>query len=267
MTEHERRELEPPATPLKRGDKGPKVRQVQEWLTLHGFGTAIDGGFGPATEEAVRRFQQRWEGEDDVLVANSDGMVGRATWRALTEPMRHLVGERLNEKFPVGLRIVTFAQSHLLAGAREVGGPNCGPYIRGLYMDGHEGKDWPWCAGFATYVLSQALGHDKWRTFSCDELAAMAQRRGQFMRGALRGIGFGMNVSPGDLFLVRRVVPEGALIADWSHCGIVTEVGAEHFETIEGNTNQGGSREGTEVCKRVRAFNDRTDFILLGDGI
>jgi hypothetical protein len=34
------------------------------------------------------------------------------------------------------------------------------------------------------------------------------------------------------------------------------------FETIEGNTNDDGSREGYEVCRRFRSY-QKTDFILI----
>lgn len=69
-------------------------------------------------------------------------------------------------------------------------------------------------------------------------------------------------VKPGHLFVIRNPAPDQR--DDWIHCGIVTAVGPDYFETIEGNTNTDGSREGTEVCKRVRAFNARTDFVLTG---
>lgn len=259
MTEHERRELEPPAAPLKRGDKEVhKVKQAQEWLTLHDFATATDGDFGPATEAALKAFQEGME--DDGGTA--DGVVDLATWEALTRPLRDVVEWKPGPNFADA--IVDCAHAHLAARAREVGGPNSGAFVR-IYMDGQEGPHAPWCAGLATYVLRQALGHDKWRTFSCDELAAIAQRRGLFLRSGLRAASFGGSLTPGSLFLIRSG-PVDAMAPDWTHCGIVTAVGAEHFETIEGNTNQGGSREGTAVCKRVRAFNGRTDFILMGEG-
>jgi hypothetical protein len=263
MTEHERRELEPPTTPLKRGASGSKVKQVQEWLTLHGYGTAIDGDFGPATEAALKAFQQKQEDEAEGPGAWEYGEVNEATWRTLVAPLATVIAHRRVPIWPGAENILSAAQVHLAAKPCEVGGPNSGPWVR-LYMDGHEGKDWPWCAGFATYVLRQALGHDKRRTFSCDELAAKAQVSGRFKMAG----GSVATVRAGDLFIIRRAAQEGATLlrgADWTHCGIVTAVGAEHFETVEGNTNQGGSREGTEVCKRVRAFNNRTDFVLMGD--
>ena len=56
---------------LKRGSKGPAVRQLQRLLMVN-----ADGIFGKATEAAVIDFQKR-----NGLVA--DGIVGKATWAAL----------------------------------------------------------------------------------------------------------------------------------------------------------------------------------------
>ena len=43
--------------PLRLGATGHDVRVLQDFLTRDGFPTAVDGGFGPATRTAVRRFQ------------------------------------------------------------------------------------------------------------------------------------------------------------------------------------------------------------------
>jgi hypothetical protein len=50
--------------------------------------------------------------------------------------------------------------------------------------------------------------------------------------------------------------------SDWTHTGIVVEVGPEGFKTIEGNTNDEGVSNGFEVCMRSRSYKDK-DFILL----
>ena len=57
------------------------VRRVQEWLTLAGSRTDVDGDFGPATEAAVRDFQRRYS-------LPVTGTVGERTWSALTAPLR-----------------------------------------------------------------------------------------------------------------------------------------------------------------------------------
>lgn len=63
----------------QRGDSGPEVELAQRLLVeKHGYAIIIDGQFGPATDEAVRSFQEK-------CGLTVDGVVGPATWRALNE--------------------------------------------------------------------------------------------------------------------------------------------------------------------------------------
>jgi peptidoglycan hydrolase-like protein with peptidoglycan-binding domain len=64
---------------LQRGDEGRLVTELQQELTRHGFPVSADGEFGPATEAAVRAFQ-------DVNGLTVDGVVGPLTWAALMAP-------------------------------------------------------------------------------------------------------------------------------------------------------------------------------------
>lgn len=57
---------------LKRGAKGEAVRALQAQLVGYGYPIAVDGSFGPKTENAVMCYQ-----EDNGLTP--DGKVGRAT--------------------------------------------------------------------------------------------------------------------------------------------------------------------------------------------
>ena len=263
MTDYERQELEPATVPLKRGARGPKVRQVQEWLTLHGLGVAIDGDFGPATEEAVKLFQAR--NMNGFIAPDTSGCVGWYTWEFLTAQLRNAVcSPEWFHEGDAGTRIVAIAEHHLRQGPREVGGPNGGSWVR-WYMKGKEGRAYPWCAGFVTTILRQALGHSRWDTFSCDELALKALGTAAFLRAP--GPSERSQVAAGDVFLLRHPAPEGiSLRPDWYHTGIVTRVepGGEAFHTAEGNTTAGGSPEGTCAMARVRAFNEFTDFIRMG---
>ena len=64
---------------LKKGSKGPQVKTLQRLLNALGFnvGTAgIDGDFGNATHNAVKKFQQ-YNG------IGVDGIVGKDTWNTL----------------------------------------------------------------------------------------------------------------------------------------------------------------------------------------
>jgi N-acetylmuramoyl-L-alanine amidase len=67
-------------TALQRGEVGEGVRDLQRRLAALGHDSSADepGDFGPATEAAVRHFQQR----RGLLV---DGLCGPQTWAALVE--------------------------------------------------------------------------------------------------------------------------------------------------------------------------------------
>lgn len=236
---------------VKRGGRGKRVRIVQEWLSLHGASVAVDGVFGPATEEAVRRFQTR----HDLRV---DGVVGKHTYAALVAPMTAALAPITPNGRSLGRLVVAYAKQHLRWHPREVGGENAGPWVR-LYMKGHEGREWPWCAGFACFVLGQAcdaleVSPPIQPSFSCDWLAASAKERGVFLAERRRGTDG--EPRPGSFFLIRRTA------RDWIHTGIVTDVRDESLDTIEGNTNDEGSREGYEVCRRVRGYGKK-DFVLV----
>ena len=71
-----------PGSPLRRGDRGNPVTQIQFWLdrlaefTPELSGLSVDGIFGAGTERAVRDFQR-------LNGLTVDGVVGRVTWDAI----------------------------------------------------------------------------------------------------------------------------------------------------------------------------------------
>ncbi|MEP0873833.1 peptidoglycan-binding protein [Trichocoleus desertorum AS-A10] len=232
------------------GAQGLSVRRVQEWLTLRGYPLTIDESYGPITAEVVGRFQ-----EDLFLEPN--GRVTQKTFDHLVEPLRETLRQRLNMSISLNSAVLEYARAHLSQHPREIGGQNRGPWVR-MYMKGNEGKPWAWCAGFVTFVLSQAaeslqIDMPIPGSFSCDTLAAQAKAAGLFVSEAEARR---REIPPGSLFLVRRTS------TDWTHVGIVAETHELLFDTIEGNTNDEGSREGYEVCTQSRGYTGK-DFILL----
>lgn len=237
---------------LRRGSRGAAVRKVQEWLSLQGFAVVTDGAFGPATEFGLQAFQHR----SRLPVT---GRMNRATFRALTTPLAKTL-QKSTTGGSLRTKMRYYARLHLRQRPRETGGQNRGPWVR-AYMSGHEGVNYPWCAGFVCTVLTQAcaeLGLDlPIRTStSCDRLAQSAESRDRFLRG--RNDAPRSQLKAGDIFLAR------ATAGDWTHTGIVMRVHDEVMLTIEGNTNGAGSREGYEVCQRIRSYR-RKDFILLAN--
>lgn len=236
---------------IMRGQRGIAVRRVQEWLNLRNIGLVPDGDFGGVTERSVRIFQNRHH-------LAEDGVVGRETFETLVSPMISVLSRHVAGEGDVTQTIVAIANRHLAVHPREIGGQNKGPWVR-LYMDGHEGPPYAWCAGFVSFLMRQACeALDAAKpiagSWSCDSLAAQAREKGRFLA---EGDAAPETVRSGSLFLVRRTS------TDWTHVGIVTETFDTAFSTIEGNTNDEGSREGFEVCARLRGYKNK-DFVLMG---
>ena len=85
-----------------------------------------------------------------------------------------------NHTFPT--MVIEYAQAHLAQHPLEVGGQNRGPWVR-VYMKGHDGAEFPWCAGFVTFILKQAaetLGMTMpiQGSTSCDSLSAQGKDAG-----------------------------------------------------------------------------------------
>jgi peptidoglycan hydrolase-like protein with peptidoglycan-binding domain len=76
---------------VARGSTGDAVRGVQEEFRFRDLsgdpdhGLQIDGIFGPATEQAVRGFQEALSADFPEVAV--DGIVGPVTWRALVSGM------------------------------------------------------------------------------------------------------------------------------------------------------------------------------------
>lgn len=237
----------------KRGDRNNTVKVIQEWLSLHGFTLTMDKDFGPATESMIKQFQKK-------MRLPETGIVNKTTFARLTLPMSNALKPLPVNSRTISNLVVAYAKQHLRQHPREIGGQNRGPWVR-LYMKGSEGNAFPWCAGFATYLVRQACDTLKISmpinsTVSCDRLAGDAKKKKRFLDG--RTNLDKSRIKPGSLFLNKK--SEG----DWVHTGIVTKASQEHFETIEGNTNDEGSREGYEVCKRARGYGKK-DFVIVGD--
>lgn len=244
-------ELTTEAPYVKKGQKSRDVKKVQEWINLWKrvdpnwkVSIGMDGDFGPGTEEAVKEFQ-RTHG------LGVDGVVGNITWRKLSEPMKGAFS-RINLPAP-SLRdlIVAYANQHLAAAPREFN-QNEGTWVR-AYMDGNEGREWAWCMGFAQTIVDQAtfsigdrLTNLMPTTYSCDVLGNYGLTKGKLIENAALTPA---TISPGDFFLNVKV-PK----SDWTHVGIITAVNGDWIETVEGNTNDEGSREGYEVCARKRNY-------------
>lgn len=255
-----RAEIDPPDDPISKGAGGVRVKRIQEWLNIHRCHTAIDQDFGPATAACVEDFQR----QNSIRIT---GIVDTKTWGTLVKPMTSAL------QAPAELKHLSAAESVLVVATQhveqhpvEIGGANCGPWVR-LYCDGKEGPAWAWCAGFVTLIMKQAYFYRDAKppiegSVSCDTLAAQSKNAGLFV--AERKLTSGQiewkELGGCCLFLRRRTT------TDWTHTGFASTASGEAeelvFNTIEGNTNDEGSREGFEACRRRRSLSkSHYDFV------
>lgn len=126
---------------------------------------------------------------------------------------------------------------------------NAGPYVERVLERTGLGKGLPWCAAWVADVGVIALG-DRWplpKTASCAMLGEAAAKAGI------------LHDKPevGDVFLLYY-----SSLGRFAHTGIVTAVNADGtIGTLEGNTNDGGSRDGWGVFRRTRRVGSRDRFI------
>jgi hypothetical protein len=253
---HAQRELVLSHT-VRSGSSGEAVQRVQEWLDFSGYGCAVDGLFGPATERVVREFQAA----QGLPVT---GVVTPELFALLSAPMAKALWlpspPEDPGRFSVWVRKV--AEQHLAQRPVEIGGQNRGPWVR-LYMSGQDGADQLWCAGFVSFVMQQAAEASKLPTpiagsFGCDSLAAQAQQAGRLVpRDALLA-SLPPGVSDGGCWIFLNI--KGAM--DWDHTGFAFDFSGSSFKSLEGNADQQGSRNGWQVCSRPRSVGAR-DFIKL----
>ncbi|SEM23019.1 Putative peptidoglycan binding domain-containing protein [Aquimarina amphilecti] len=242
------------------------VMKIQSWLTLFsipnpGSGTAteIDGDFGPATERAIKNFQEfKNITKTGVVVQELFDMLSASLKEAFEKP---LVSNSLRDL------IVEAAENHLRQHPFELniqGQSNSGPWVRS-YMDGHDGSPWFWCMGFVQAILDQAasaIGKNFKTlmplTYSCDTVGNTGLEKNVLSR--YQKIRRDPSIiQKGDVFLIQKSR------LDWTHTGIITAIEGDVIETIEGNTNHQGSRNGIAVMKRTRSFRrSKIDVFSIG---
>lgn len=152
---------------------------------------------------------------------------------------------------------LTVAQSQL--GVREhPPGSNRGPevdeYLKGVGLNpaGNGKQGYAWCAAFVYYCYARAAEHLQIANPAVKTAGSLMQWNGARRRGLRRISAVTAQRAPG------VIEPGMVFVMDFGggkgHTGVVESVdaGKGTITTIEGNTNDEGSREGYEVARRVR---------------
>ena len=240
-----------PGRLVKAGDPNPQVVvAIQRRLNDVGCGPIDeDGIFGPQTTDAVRLFQMRFSDVDGQPL-RVDGLVGSITWGALfgekAVPPRRSTSDALLDA------MLDFAASQIGVMEKPPGsnrGPEVDRYVTAVGLD-PKGA-FPWCAAFVYFCFGQAAkqlgrGNPVIKTGGVLEHWERAGQKGISRLTASKVHLDESLVRPGHIFIIDTGVPGGA-----GHTGVVDEVMAGKLVTIEGNTNDGGSRDGVGVFRRT----------------
>lgn len=138
--------------------------------------------------------------------------------------------------------VMSFAKTTI--GIKEATGKNDGEGVeRILKSVGLQGTGAPWCAAYVVWVGDSALGRDH-------NPYPRSAWSPDFVKNPNWNRGRGRLPSEADTFGIyfqnlKRV----------GHTGLIEKVSGDFAVTIEGNTNNGGSRDGDGVYRRRRLLN------------
>jgi hypothetical protein len=219
------------------------ISAIQKRLNQVGCGPVVeDGNFGAETLEAVERFQAR-SVDTQGLPLLVDGKAGPMTWAALFR----------TDTVPVETPGSALAGTVLKVAAGQIGvlevppGSNSGPDVNRYLAAVNTPSGNPWCAAFVYWCFDQAAKTlntknpaictagvlDMWNQAGARGIRRIASAEASNTPGM---------VQPGMVFVISTGGGHG-------HAGLVESVNGVVLTTIEGNTNEGGSREGIGVFR------------------
>lgn len=161
------------------------------------------------------------------------------------------------------VRAVFLKEAEDYVGRMEEGGDNRGPAVEFFQKLGEIRPGQPWCAAFVNAVAEIACSKKNVRSplegvhldSSTNDLEGYVQAYYEHSRrnGWLREDG---RPGVGDLFMVYH----GGELDRYAHIGIVAALSEQGFMTVEGNSNDDGSRNGIGVFQNLRTYQRRIVF-------
>lgn len=233
-----------PKRVIVKGEKDKKiVREIQKKLNENGCGPIdVDGDFGPKTFNAVKLFQSRFtdqEGRPLII----DGKVGPLSWITLFK--LKAIGPEPGPLSDFTKKVLSKAKSQI--GVMEKPrGSNSGPEVDAYLKSVGLGPGYAWCAAFTYWCFNEAYknsGKSNPAYKTAGVLSHWTNTKGKKI-SASAAFADPSLVKPGQVFIMSY---GGGL----GHTGIVESVNGGYLTTIEGNTNDGGSREGIGVFRRT----------------
>jgi CHAP domain/Putative peptidoglycan binding domain len=230
----------------------PLIRLIQKALIAIGIGSGLTNSvFDGAMESAIKLFQSR-NVDFSGAPLKVDGIVGRFTWNALFKE-QILPGPTV---LPTALAAQLLATAISQIGVREIiGQANRGTQVdvylkaSGLHPGGNPPGGYPWCQAFIYWCFSQACvalnrGNPSVKTAGVLQHWNSAAN----LPGVKR---ISKSSAQSNLTLLK---PGMVFINDYGsglgHTGIIESVFPDgRFVSVEGNSNDNGSRDGIGVFR------------------
>ena len=240
---------------LRKNSRGESVRQLQKELNITlqlKPPLKEDKHFGSKTDAAVRQFQKK-------MGLKVDGVVGKATWNSLSNALN------LDKKvthISYQSKLADIAREYI--GVIETGNNKAGDSKKlldifnadDLVIDGKT-DGYPWCAAFVSHCTQRLLKTSPmFPGVKAPREASVSRFLNKWAKEQSCDI-----FKPNDKDKKPR---KGDIVVfTFSHIGIVDSVFAGGVNTIEGNTNDAGSREGVAVASKKRVNSIIRSYIRL----
>lgn len=135
----------------------------------------------------------------------------------------------------------------------EPKGSNSGPVVNQYLKSVGLGKGYPWCMAFVYWCVQKSADMLEVKNPLVKTGGVMLQYNTTKLRKLPKTSGA---IKPGDIFIMEFAGGTG-------HTGFVEKIVGSVVHTVEGNTNDDGSREGYEVARRQRPISSFKAFIQL----
>lgn len=231
---------------LKLGSKGQEVKALQEKLIKLGYDIGkygADGAFGSFTEKAVKEFQAN----QGILV---DGEVGNDTLHRLDIALGLVKPEEpVTPKAGLSGKALEIAKTQLNV-REQPPGSNKGKDVEKYLASIGLGGGYSWCMAFVYWNVNEAAK-------ALNVQNPLYKTGGVLMQWNQRQNLKVSTPKAGDIFIMDFGKGTG-------HTGFVESVEGNYINTVEGNTNAAGSRNGDGVYRRKRAISSIKGFLRVG---
>lgn len=236
---------------ISKGEKDKAiVTAIQKQLLKFNCGPiTIDGDFGNQTFSSVKLFQARSTDINGVPLI-VDGRVGSITWQILFKETVTPSIEIASTDLLKEVLIIANSQLGVMEDPPNSNrGAQVAKYLKSVGIDAYSGNH-AWCMAFVYYCFNEAskkIGKQN----PLIQTAGVLRQWNETKSKKIKRVDASNNpalIKPGFVFIRNYGSGKG-------HTGIVIAVNGGFMDTIEGNSNNNGSREGVGVFKLNRKIN------------